>query len=967
MSYLARGLPRSSERYVFTHESAHDKWRRLGILPVGYKLGAGDSHEAVRLCIDRWAQLTAWGLLEHQSRVRDLVATPPSLVPEDMSYLEDVVGDPTLVRFFTKDAGIEWLSWASGYPQFKELFDPTAAVSESGKALAYWFADFVDKPDHSDAALHIVQSSGSRLNDVLWFAIAQRIANPSKSPRPEYLGVWLMLLVEAAPHTSHDLLDEALDACQWPQDREAALHLFDHLITPHLEFERFSYADGNPRIIVSTRGSAHVLPEVWERFFKPNLDLLAPDLIAIADHHLRSAYRLLGAIGEAGPGFDVLSNQRSAIERHSQDSHREGINLLIDVAGDALIALLRTHPEVGHGYLHSWARSDLSLLRRLALYGWAERQDVTGDEKIQWLLETGWLYDWQVQHEVFALIAKSLAGSSDEVAGHLLDAALGGPDEVTEHSDYSTYNLLVWLAKSAPDYTAATAALASIQEQHPEFRPREHPDFTSWHETGAVAPQPPMEPGELHECIASDAAAALDVLLQFREDSSPWAGPTWYDTLGLVRVTVAEWPEDGHALCSALDSLSDQPEIVAAVIEGWAQAELDEGQYGAAVDAVMALLDEPGVADPAARFLCDQAMADAEREWATRSQEARSLARAIWQAGAASGEQHPKPVDGTWLARAIISWAGRVAEFWVHSISSEWRADPDGWVGLEPEIASALEDMVDGEGLEHALAQVVLASQLLFLFGADAAWSRKRVLPLLDWEANPNSAPRCWAGYLKRGGFNDRLLEAGMLAKYMGAVTHAPSMGDKLQRSFCEHLATVAVQSEVDPWSWLSKFTSLATPEIRVLWMRAVGWQLDKLGSEIAEAVWDRWAKRYWDDRLASSPVALAGDEASALSEWPPSLRKSFGEAVDLSLRVPARLLEHTRLLREPRSDLVDQSPHDVSRFVTHLLAGTQSPFYVAYSLATLVPRLRAVIGADGVRPIVEQALRLGCTDASDW
>ncbi len=965
MSYLARGLPRGTERYVFTHEAAHEKWRHLGIRPVEYSLVVGDSHESVRLCIDRWAQLMAWGLLDHERRVRDLVATPPSLVPEEMSYLEDVVGDPTRVRFFTDSAGIAWLSWASERPEFQELFDPRAAVGESGVALAHWFAAvFVAEPDHCDAALRIVQSNGGRLNDSLWFAIAQRI-HAIGGPRPEHLSVWLMLLVEAAPDTSHDLLDYALDACQWPVDREVALQLLDHLATPHLGFDRFR---GSQRVTVSMRGSDHWLQSAWEKFFKPNIDEVAPDVIAIADHHLRTAYRVLGAASESSAGVDGLSYRRSAIEHHGQDSLRDGIHGLIDVARDALVALIRVDSELGPAYLHSWARSDLLLLRRLALHAWAERQDVAADEKILWLLATGWLYDWQVQHEVFALVAKSLAESSDEVAQRLLDAVLAGPEEATEDSDHTTYNLLVWLAQSAPDFSPVTAALASMQEAHPEFAPRDHPDFTSWLEVGAVGPQPPMEPGELHDAIVGGAATALEALLQFRGNSSPWGGTTWHDTLGLVRATVTEWPEDGHALAAAVEGEADGADVVVALIDGWGRAALDESQYAAVVDAVMELLDGPGVVDAAARFLLDQAKVDGEREWASHSQRARSLAVALWRSGTASGEPEPHLMNDDWLGSAINSWAGRVAEFWAHSISSEWSADPDGWDGFAPGVGTALEDMVDGDGLAHALAQVVLASQLHFFFGADTAWTCDRVLPLLDWQRSPDTAPRCWDGYLKWGRDSDRLLEAGMLAQYLGAVPHVPSMNDELQRSFCEHLANVAVQSEVDPWSWLSDFTSQADAAIRIRWMQAVGWQLDHLGSEVAEAAWHGWMKQYWEGRLASIPVVLAGDEASAIAEWAPFLSESFGEAVDLSVSVPARVLEHTSLLHElPRSNLVHQNPHDVSRFVAHLLSGTHQPFYECHPLAELVPLLRASVGLDGVKDIVEEALGLGCIGASDW
>lgn len=971
MSYLARGLPRGNDRYVLTAEPALEKWRRLGIQPVSYSRTATGSHEAVQLSLNRWAELMRWGLLDHERRIKDLVSNPPSLVPEEQSYLEEAVADETKVRFFTEHAKtIEWLSWVEGLPEFQQLFDRRADSSAIAKSLAWWFAEtFVVDPAHSDEALSILSSRGGQVGETLRFAIAQRLHIGGK-PRPPHLGRWLVLLLDTAPHRSQDFLDYALVACEWPDDRDAALTLFDYLTTPRLVFDRFGSISGGPRMTVAIAGEDHWLDSAWQKFFEPHLADLASDLIAIADHHLRAAHRLMAVSDPTRSGFDPLSYGRSAIERHGQNSVREGIDCLIDVAREVLLLLLRDSPELGRGYLRSWGESDVQLLRRLALHGWAERTDVSSDDKLAWLMSTGWLYSWQLQHEVFAVIARTLADASEPVARALLDQVLAGPDEVTEYSDYNTYNHLVWLASSAPEFSDGIAALSAMQDAHPDFGPREHPDFTSWHEAGTFGQQAPMEPTELHTDIEADPRSALDELLAYKDSSSPWDGPTWGDALGVLSSTVAQNPDDGHAVLAALDGDEMAAEITVAIIDGWARADLTEVAYTTIADVLAGLLGEASVVRATARFLREQAKSDGAGDWTRSSSSARLLAVVTWKAGAAADTDRLSLGDGDWLSSSINHWGGWLAEFWIHSISAEWRADTESWAGLSAETSDALDAVLKGDNEANCLGQVFLASQLLFLFGADPDWCKAAMLPLLDWDLDADRAARCWDGFLKWGRFDDRLLEAGLLDLYLKAVSGVASLGDEVQRSLCRHLASIAVQSEVDPRAsgWLATFTAESDETMRVDWMRAVAWLLADLPTDVAEAAWSRWMKAYWADRLASVPIAMTDDEASAMAEWVTALDASFAEGVDLAVRHVAGLQEHTSLVhRLPTSELVKKHPFDTARLLAHLLSGTTGPFYDWHSLEQLVPVLRAGVGVDGVKGIVEQALRLGCAGAASW
>jgi hypothetical protein len=141
------------------------------------------------------------------------------------------------------------------------------------------------------------------------------------------------------------------------------------------------------------------------------------------------------------------------------------------------------------------------------------------------------------------------------------------------------------------------------------------------------------------------------------------------------------------------------------------------------------------------------------------------------------------------------------------------------------------------------------------------------------------------------------------------------------------HLAAVALYSEIDPMSWVTEFTRLAPDGFRVDWVNQVGWTLGQLDPDVCVRQWRRWMRAYWERRVASLPVRLTFEEASALAEWVEYLGDATAEAVDLAVAVPAGLAPHGRLLHKTR-DGVARAPAAYARLLGHLLSNTDRPFW---------------------------------------
>ncbi|WP_305785572.1 SIR2 family protein [Symbioplanes lichenis] len=917
MTYLARALPASSRRFAFTVDDPDQArhWQRLGITAVPYTKDAQD-HTPLPIVLGKWAGQAAMSLLDHRQRVAELLSGPPSGVPEEMSYLEDIVATADKVTYFAEYArGPEWLAWATERPEFRRLF--TAEPGDS--SLAEWFAQhYVAVEELTEAAFQAVRSCGGRLGPQVWHSIGRLMTDPGPAARPPWLSKWLVLLVRDDPGAGPGWLEEALRASLLPADRDAALLLFAHLTTPAVEFPRFTLTRLGTFFELTVRGEPSSLRDAWQEALVPHLASVAAEVLVIADTHLRQAYRLL-ATARSGR-WDLVSRARSAIEPHEQDNVHEPLDILIDAARDCLEELLRSDPGTAREQLRSWESAEPELLRRLAVHGWVCREDVTATAKLTWLRERGWLLVGQLWHEVAMLIAKTAATADEPVLDALVADVVKAPDDVaTEHEKAG---IIHWIARHAPQLASARAAMTAW----PGFQASKHPDLRRWTEGGTVPPRPPMSVEALHERITEDPAAAVVELRRFEDVDWSIDETTWEDALGLLQRTVAEHPEDGFAAIGTGATV-----IFPAVVKGWAAAEPDQAT---AAEVVRSLRDDvlPFAAMEIAELLSGA-------DWAAGAHE---LADRTWEA--VQGESSRVASDD-WYSVAINHPGGWLAEFWVRVVEAARQADPDGWTGLPDSMKERLERMI----ADSLAAPIIFSYFLPFLHAVDHEWAESRILPLLDWSSDEERARRCWDGYLSSGRVNDRLLEAGLRTSLLEAARRVDQFRPERGRGITGVLAQVTFYATADPGEWLPKFTRTAPTEARTAWIRDVDELLAGAGTEVAEAQWSRWMRSYWRNRLDSRPLSLTDGEASAMAAWALRLKDSTDEAVTLATRHGARFDPHTRLLKS-FDDRVEEHPEAYGRLLLHLLRATEKPFYGGRRLGAIVEKLRPSIDVEPLR-----------------
>ena len=456
MQYLARSLGPDQSRYVLTDDEHNAEWRRLGLTPISYPNDAGD-HSALPASLERWRTLATMGQVEHRARLADLLSAEPPTIPEEVSYVEAALVHPERVRYFAEKANFDdgdrskrWFAWLEGRDAFLALFSQDSASESTSHTLMRWIADqYIVSEGGSGIALRAFRDKPWPLNT--WYAIAQALFT-FKGPFPKWLNPWLQFVLQNAPTRQHDLLDMMLVDKDLSANLDLALMMFEDRTRPHLKraFD-FGEATAQPRFKVDLCGDEHWLTHNWTTVFLPVLDQHFAQLLSLTTEQIAQVYRSLRAL-DPERSFDPISFSRSAIEPHEQDRRRDPIDVLIDAARDSIEVALASSLPIAEGYLRVWCSSPYTVLQRLAIHGWRVRSDMSPDDKLSWLIENDLLWHAPLQHEVFQLIRDVLPEASDDVARKLIDAGITGPpSDDGENSPYQSYNLLGWLASSAPE------------------------------------------------------------------------------------------------------------------------------------------------------------------------------------------------------------------------------------------------------------------------------------------------------------------------------------------------------------------------------------------------------------------------------------------------------------------------------------------------------------------------------------
>ncbi len=978
MRYLARGIV-SETRYALTERDQNEHWKFLGITPVAYRLkDEPNKHSALGEAVTAWVKRAKMGALDDEREIREIVKSNPPLEKETADYIEDALKDLVKLRFFTRHARtLEWLRWAESKQAFRKLFQTNEHIDELSKEIADWFAQhFVC--EYPDEALGVVQRQGQKPNPFLQNVIVHRLTFPKPRPGAETLAKWVTVLLGS---TSSDWnprsLEHLLEKCRYPEDKITALLLFEYLTRPRLELKTlFGFPPGSSSATeqldmdIAIEGDEHYLKRSWNVIFQPNLVDFFEKLEPIVTRHLTQAHFLLRAVNQANDRRDHVSFLRPAIEPHKEDRYGGKLDIVIDAARNIIEWMLKHMSDQAYAVIERWSASGIPLLKRLAIHGITESLETPPDEKIAWILERDWLYTSCIRHEVFRLLGKAYPNATEPVRVRLLERVDRGPlgedakDLERRTRELMMYDRLVWLGRMVPDCSLVSKRLKSAQEAHPDFKPPEHPDLHYW----TVESEGPRSPLTVEELLGKSPEEAIDWLLVYQGDK--FMGPGRKGLLITIIEAVGQSFKWSWQLVMVLQEKEKwSSDIWGSVLNGWQKDSLTRNQWRKVLTLLTRHSQLHRFARPVADFL-KQGVREGRGELPLSCLPlAEDLAGHLFDA-CCKALRNKEAIDKEdWLSRAINHPGGMIVEFWLQALSRRREEAGENWVGLFPGYKQYFRKVLSRKSYTAQLGRVVLASQMRFLFALDANWTRKNILPLLDWSSDHRRTQQVWHGYLMEGGWHEALLPS-LLPLYQQSFCRLSDELSSMRDRFCEHLASIALYSSSNPMKdgWLQKFLLTPDRESHRSWAANLGRQLASLNEESVRNLWSRWMDSYWERRNTGIPLLLSQDEKEEMVLWSIRLEAVFPAVVEKVCAASAPTLKQTYLYYElVEKGFATKYPIPLTRLLRHLLSNAEEPFLHCREVEGLTRSLIGSTASSGDLLLVcEHLARLGCPNATE-
>jgi hypothetical protein len=201
-------------------------------------------------------------------------------------------------------------------------------------------------------------------------------------------------------------------------------------------------------------------------------------------------------------------------------------------------------------------------------------------------------------------------------------------------------------------------------------------------------------------------------------------------------------------------------------------------------------------------------------------------------------------------------------------------------------------------------------------------------------------------------------------------IRRAQSQPDDVRNAIITHITGLALYRLPDPLSdgWLTGVVrTLEERDLSALTV-AIDRDLNRIDPSVAEAIWERWLKRYWEERALGRPKPISSGEAKAMACWALSLGKDFAEAVKFVEALPTPRLEHVGFLSRIESKgLAAAYPAATADL---LLVYFSVPDLHVYVDETLQNIWRALVDAkldpQHLRRVREAMFRFGF-DPNDW
>ncbi|WP_261812287.1 SIR2 family protein [Microbacterium aurugineum] len=905
IQYLNRALPAGTRRFAFDkNTSDHELWDRLDITPIPFPSTPGDPYGALGAFLQSWRHRVTATAAERFDAVKQFVEAGVEAAEADGDAVKWMLSDPELARHFRTHAiATEWLRTLDATGVLDDVFTSTADATLETDEWARWVRSSIDHDD-GVTLLAVLAAHEGRMHNDLWFQIWNKLYGDFNGTRAHRK---LVFVLAAADAERDDGRLSALVPRIADKDPETAEHLLVHLLEPTLRMKVASgwgiWADSlGTRLRL--RWKTSLLKDAWPRLFPALRD---------RGHLLTTILNLIRTVETTDAFFtghdrpEAISVRRQQVEDAGRSLRDDAYILVVDMGRDLLREAVQDH---GVTEAMRLLGDQSEMIRRLAIDALAEARSSEAEGLLNMLIQRGLPFDFRGRSEVFRLIAFAYPNSGDEARAAFIDyiqTASGAPEE-SEITDYSRYNILVWLSTVAPD-DALVRDLRSEYERERGFEPDPAPNLTAGFRL--TDPDPSREAEGIFVDLGPDAlVAALAHSDELRDEYSNGR------VLRELGAYLDRWPSRHLDVLDAMISAAFENEAVWQIViqdlvrhDVWIADEI--------LDRLRARGENPQ--QVAARVVFAIAFPNNQLGGPlTNTVERARLLLGLWTL--CTHERSDAPATNP--AEARSSDRGSLAHHYTETLLRAAEQDGDE-ARLTDEGTAGLLLLLNGPDDNPAdPSPMMVAEYAPHIAYRAPEWFEEHLAPRLAVLDHTPRALTLWAGLLSRGleARSMRLRFREQIRVGWGRVEGSlPSLVEDYLQT---HAVCFAFDSSQEDTEWPDAFLAHARPDVRARWARAVAHYFDR-----SEPTFQGLLLGHWQHRIDGLP-AIAQDEQRAFLRWVTLPGIDVERAAQLFTGGPTvTVQENVFYDYYDLEDFPDEDhPEAYLRVANHLMSGTRFP-----------------------------------------
>lgn len=930
LNYLARALPPTDQKRfaLVPDESETEHWDWLKIDRIPYP--ASGDHKALHEGVQKLADFINWRPSNWKEKIERITEKSPDDLGDDQNLLQYALREKKNVEFFTDATeSPKWLDWIDKQGYLDGMFEERSRDERIG-LWAHWLVEKF-AVSHADWLLYVIGRREGRLPAYFWTALANAVQ--SDDLNDEAFGKWMTLLLSRVPEEFNLGLELKILAeyCIQRNLMRSAFRIFETMLTANFDPTTREF-----KLVYEYDDSCML----W-------LNILRRQLDQCAEHTLG---RLIQRLEDR---HETLSRWKSASLHHDQSLWIMGLianldpvnniygfaSLTLYAARDCLDWLIKERREDGAYWQRRLAKSESPLLRALAAHSVRMDTDLLPDKKAAWLLETNPLLevkrinDWAPHQDLYKLAEQIYPRLNKEWRRAMIEAVgeyrFLRPDrepneELDERDRYEWYHRLL---RSDPECPLAEEAFKEAQNKRPEWRPR--PDvgiqIIRGFPTRLTAEQLLEKSGS--EWVPELPALFIQVSERHRINDS---------VKGLseaVRKAAKQDFDWGLALADGLANMNEwETGAWLGLIEAWSHGEnmagtdLDKDRYKKVLKQIgNENLHGKEERDYFIIWTLNSLVVNGGAPYALELlSDTNRIAASLWDKIDEHDAERPAPQGGLVVDSRSASC---LARYWLDGLSLLHRDLDSAPERLEQDWAEALSKIAQDHSPKGRAGRSALAQRFAFLLHVDKRWTEENLLPSFS-SPNEEEFLETWQGFLTMWYPTKEAAEMLSKPSYEAVKRILPDNDNMLCNSFIDYYAYMVAAIVEDPLEkWIPEFFKRGSEENRRFFTQ----RLDNLirRSYLPEQedglrdVWNRWIKRYWENRLHGVPKPLDNEEIKKMFSWPIYFGSAFPEAVDLAVQMEPTSAQEAGdarfLYRLSKTDLPSTSPKATAKLLLYL------------------------------------------------